>query len=249
VFFEKEGERHCAVHREGGPSLLPSACRNFPRVALRDPRGIFITLSHFCPTAAALLLNASSIAVVEAPASLSLDGAVEGLDATTVLPPLLAPGMLMDYEGYTTWEHQALAVLDDRLYTPSLAMRVITAATRDAVQWRPGLGSLAAHVTRSFEQSRTHHDSETSTAIGRTGLAAKAFLAAHLFASWSAYQDGGLSAVVRSVEHAWALIANENSDNAAFIAAVGAADLRIRHAAHSVGDHVSTRPLPALRLD
>ena len=67
VFFEPRAGRLCAVHRTVGPRLLPSACRNFPRIALRDPRGVFVTLSHYCPTAARLLLLDRDLAIVDAP--------------------------------------------------------------------------------------------------------------------------------------------------------------------------------------
>src|SRR6185436_6391704 len=111
VFFEPLAGRLCAVHRTVGPRLLPSACRNFPRIALRDPRGVFVTLSHYCPTAARLLLRDQDLAIVDAPASITLDGEVEGLDATGVLPPLLRQGMLMSLDAYDTWEREAVATL------------------------------------------------------------------------------------------------------------------------------------------
>ena len=55
VFFEGDRGNLCAIHRELGVESLPMACRQFPRVVLEDPRGTLISLSHFCPTAAALL--------------------------------------------------------------------------------------------------------------------------------------------------------------------------------------------------
>src|SRR4030095_15063922 len=47
----------CIVHRDLGFDALPLTCQHFPRVAIQDPRGIFITLSHFCPTAASMLFR------------------------------------------------------------------------------------------------------------------------------------------------------------------------------------------------
>ena len=108
MFFDSENGRMCAVHRELGEPMLPSACRQFPRVTLTDPRGRWITLSHFCPTAAALLFSPAPVLIVAAPASIALDGAAEGLDATAALPPLLRPGMLMDFDGYGAWERGAI---------------------------------------------------------------------------------------------------------------------------------------------
>src|SRR5262245_57049394 len=64
VFFEKDGGRLCAVHRELGAHSLPAACRQFPRVVLTDARGTLISLSHFCPTAAGLLCSPFPIRIV-----------------------------------------------------------------------------------------------------------------------------------------------------------------------------------------
>jgi len=69
----------------------------FPRIVLHDARGTFISLSHFCPTAASLLFESTGEAViVQAPAALSDIGELDGLDARHVWPPLLRPNMLMD---------------------------------------------------------------------------------------------------------------------------------------------------------
>src|SRR3954468_24731353 len=46
VFFEP-GPNLCIVHRALGVDALPPTCRHFPRIAIRDSRGTFITLSHF----------------------------------------------------------------------------------------------------------------------------------------------------------------------------------------------------------
>src|SRR5688572_25581781 len=81
VFFERNGDRLCTIHRIAGAAALPSACRHFPREVLRDRRGTFISLSHFCPTAARLLLDANgsdALHVITAPASLCLEEPVEG---------------------------------------------------------------------------------------------------------------------------------------------------------------------------
>jgi hypothetical protein len=96
-------------HRRTGLALgLPA----LPRVALADARGIRITLSHFCPTAAGLLFDDTPLRIVAAPERLSLSGTIEGLDATDALPPLLRPGMLMDFDGCDAWERHAIEKLD-----------------------------------------------------------------------------------------------------------------------------------------
>ena len=40
-----------------GEPMLPATCGHFPRLAVRDARGTFVSLSHFCPTAAATLFR------------------------------------------------------------------------------------------------------------------------------------------------------------------------------------------------
>jgi Fe-S-cluster containining protein len=246
VFFEADRQR-CGVHRQAGEDVLPVACRNFPRVTLHDRRGMFITLSHFCPTAAALLLDDGEIAIVEAPAGLSLNGAAKGLDATAVLPPLLRPGMLTDPEGYDAWERAAVATFDDRNRGAREALAVIAAATDGVRAWQPGGDSLATRVSEAFHRAR-NSPAPPRPLPPSLDRGVKAFLAAHLFASWSAYQDGGLAGVVRAVDNAHATVMREllgrrrlgggglgrrrlgeGDSRAPFIAAVRAADFRLRH--------------------
>ena len=154
VFFESDRGNLCAIHRELGVESLPMACRQFPRVVLDDPRGTLISLSHFCPTAAALLRAsppATAFEITEAPPSLSLDGQAEGLDAREVWPPLLRPGMLADHEGYDTWERRAIGVLARDDLTAAHALDIIRMATLAVQTWRPGPLSLRAMVDREFD--------------------------------------------------------------------------------------------------
>lgn len=232
VFYERERHR-CAVHRLAGPQVLPVACRNFPRITLTDRRGTFITLSHFCPTAASLLQTDAPLAIVEAPASLSLDGGVEGLDATGVLPPLLRPGMLMDAGGYTAWEEEAIEVLDNRRYSARAALGIIAAATREIRSWEPGGDTLEARVRDRFEHQR-RRVSPAWPSPPPQEAPIKAFLAAHLFASWHGYQDGGLDAIVHGVDAALATLTRELS-RSSFVPAVRAADFHLRHSRADVG--------------
>jgi hypothetical protein len=94
----------CALHACGSEAMLPSACRHFPRVFLRDARGMLLTLSHFCPTAASLLFDDGPAQVVDAPPGLMLSEPIEGLDARDALPPLVRPDLLSDVAGYDAWE-------------------------------------------------------------------------------------------------------------------------------------------------
>jgi Fe-S-cluster containining protein len=154
VFFEEERGRLCAVHRELGADALPSACRHFPRVVLHDARGMMISLSHFCPTAADLLRAPAAPAVVAAPPNLSLDGTAEGLDARETLPPLLHPGMLTDHDGYAAWERRSIDILARADVSPGEALATIAAVTRTLQAWRPGTVSFRDAVEAAFDRSQ-----------------------------------------------------------------------------------------------
>ena len=145
-----EGQR-CAIHRQLGPGAMPVACQQFPRQVLRDGRGTFISLSHYCPTAAALLLESGPLTIVEAPPSLTLNGAVEGLDATGVLPPLLRWSLLTDLDGYGEWERRSIAVLGSDRRSADAAIENIAAATRIVTRWEPGRMPLRDAVVAAFD--------------------------------------------------------------------------------------------------
>jgi hypothetical protein len=128
---------------------------------LHDARGTLISLSHYCPTAAALLLDPRPPRIVPAPPSLALDGAAEGLDAREALPPLLRPGMLTDRDGYAAWEVRALETLGRDGMDASRAVATIDAATRRIQEWRPGGAPLRDTVNREFDvASAPEHDED-----------------------------------------------------------------------------------------
>lgn len=109
VFFHR-GTGLCVVHRDAGEAALPATCRHFPRVAVRDARGTFISLTHYCPTAAATLFRDDvPVAIVASPPAFP-PGDYEGLEVgADEWPPLLHPRMLMDVEGYAAWERHMVA--------------------------------------------------------------------------------------------------------------------------------------------
>jgi Fe-S-cluster containining protein len=156
VFFEQDAGRLCLIHRVAGVDALPSACRHFPRRFLRDGRGTFVSLSHFCPTAASLLIGGHPLEVVDAAPPLMLEEPIEGLDAREALPPLLHPGVLCDLEGYSAWERAAIGVFARADLTCQGALDRVTAATDRVRAWRPGAGSLAGHVVSAFQEDLRH---------------------------------------------------------------------------------------------
>jgi hypothetical protein len=125
----------CAIHRVLGHDALPAACQHFPRAAVTDDAGTFVTLSHFCPTAAGMLFRDDvELSIVEAPASFGSMSEYEGFDARGALPPLLAPGMLMDLESHHAWERH------------DLALERLSADAADLRSWTPLEGSLRARI-------------------------------------------------------------------------------------------------------
>ena len=144
--------KRCSLQTAGGETMLPSACRHFPRVYLRDGRGDLLTLSHFCPTAARLLLDPAPLRIVEAAPPLALAEPIEGLDARGALPPLLRPGMLADLAGYDAWEHAVTAVFF-QAPDASTAFARIDAATSRIRAWSPERGPLVDAVASAFGEA------------------------------------------------------------------------------------------------
>ena len=145
VFFHSRSGL-CVIHRDLGEPQLPATCRYFPRIAVRDWRGTFISLTHYCPTAAGMLFRDDvELKIVEGPAAFP-PAAYEGLTVDPeAWPPLLHPRMLMDLEGYTAWERHMVARCAQELSSES----VIGTLARDARllrTFRPGNGSLTAAV-------------------------------------------------------------------------------------------------------
>ena len=132
----------CEIHHELGHAALPSACQHFPRECLIDPRGVFVTLSHYCPTAASLLFSHTGpVTIVEGPPVLPI-GDPEGLDARDVLPPLLRPGLLMDHAAYNAWETHLVKSLTSSDDEPEQLLMALDHDARSLCTWRPRDGAL-----------------------------------------------------------------------------------------------------------
>lgn len=154
VFFDRDAGRLCVIHRDAGVAALPSACRHFPRKVLTDARGTLISLSHFCPTAAALLLTSMPLATVHAEPPLRLTPPMEGLDASEALPPLLRPGLLCDIDGYDAWERAAIETFARTDLAYDTCIDLVAAATEVTRDWRPGDGRLSERVGTGFRSAR-----------------------------------------------------------------------------------------------
>jgi len=142
VFLE-HGTRLCIIHRDLGEPALPSTCRHFPRLAVRDRRGTFITLSHFCPTAASMLFRDDRpLDIVSAPPAFpSAD--YEGLVVTgDDLPPLLSPAMLMDWGDYTAWERHMVRRCANADAGPESVLASLQRDVQLLRVWKPGATPL-----------------------------------------------------------------------------------------------------------
>jgi hypothetical protein len=216
----------CSVHRAGGVQALPVTCRMFPRVVLQDRRGTFISLSHFCPTAASLLFEGSdALTIVDAPAALADIGELDGLDARAEWPPLLRPGVLMDLESYGAWERRAVTALTSGSAAPADALAALAAATRSISTWTPGDGQLLDVVHAAFDALGNTREA----AMPRDGLAVRRWLAARLFGAWIAYQGDGLAATVAYLASCLATFEREFDADGDTLQAIRRSDLRVLH--------------------
>ena len=146
VFLDR-GTKLCIVHRDLGEPALPATCRYFPRLAVRDDRGTFITLSHFCPTAAAMLFRDDcALAITSGPHAFP-PGQYEGLVVTSDdLPPLLTPTRLMDGPGYSAWERHMVMRCAEGERSPESTVATLERDARLLRAWKPGRMTLVDAV-------------------------------------------------------------------------------------------------------
>jgi len=159
----------CVIHRDVGEALLPATCRHFPRLAVRDSRGTFISLTHYCPTAAAALFRDVPVEIVESPPAFP-DAEYEGLVITDEdWPPLLRPEVLADADSYGAWErHMVRRCVDPVLSAESVIatlegdariVRAVAPVTGEsivrAIAGLPESG-IATDVPRTLDGSLEH---------------------------------------------------------------------------------------------
>jgi hypothetical protein len=138
--------RLCRVQRDHGEAMLPGSCYQFPRRALVDARGTFVSLTHFCPTAAWQLFRADvELAIVGDPPAFSEHREYDPLDGRDEWPPLLRPTVLFDLASYARWERFIVETLAAPQPARS-ALQAIAATAERLRRWSPADGPLAAHV-------------------------------------------------------------------------------------------------------
>lgn len=216
----------CAIHGTHGMQALPVTCRMFPRIVLHDVRGTFISLSHFCPTAARLLFDAAGdAAIVEAPQPLAGVGELDGLDARGDWPPLLRAGVLMDPDSYGEWERRAVSLLTAGDASPEDALGGLEETTARLTAWKPATGALLDAVHAAFEGVA----SGTGPRRAGADAAVKRWLAARLFGAWTAYQGAGLAATLRYLRACLQTFTRERDADGDALEAIRRSDLRILH--------------------
>ena len=142
-----------------------------------------MTLSHYCPTAAGMLFHpviprdfgspgpegsaGPLLRIVEDPPAFPAEWPWEGLDARDALPPLLRPGVLMDWPSLERWERFAVSVLAEEDRSPEAALDVLAAAAEEARRWTPAAGPFGPF----FEGVLAVVDPEEPAArVGRRGV-------------------------------------------------------------------------------
>jgi len=230
TFFDG-GSRLCAIHHAGGHAALPLSCRMFPRLVLHDARGTFISLSHFCPTAAGLLFDHDQswppTIIVDAPSALTDVGPLDGLDARDAWPPLLRPGVLMDLESYDAWERLGIDLLTRDGLAADVSLDTLASITNRIAVWSPGNTTPLLHAVRDAFAV----PAPPAATINAHDPAVKRWLAARLFGNWIAYQGDGLEAIVRYLRGCLAIFATELARDGRPLEAVRRSDLLIVHKA------------------
>lgn len=254
VFHDTHPSGGCRIQRTLGHEALPLSCRQFPRHVVTDPRGVSVTLSHYCPTARTMLDRAQGPTTIARHArGFPAHGEYAGLDAASALPPLLHPQCLLDWEAWWQIEDRAVRLVDEHPSTalPRLALAVEhlrtwrpgTALLRDVVHrafdlagvaivsdWVPATDLVAAHLADALESVPAEWRAEAERALAvraapPTLPVIGRFLAAHVFANWTVHTGRGLRTWYRSIEAAGCLLHLTHDP--------GMVDLVLRHLAGS----------------
>lgn len=197
------GASGCAIYRH-----RPRSCEHFPYVCVIDPRGVHVTLSHYCPTAAALLFDDDTAEIVEGPAIFGDGRNPEGLDAMEALPPTeieaadgadVAPQgcagrpRLMGWDEVSRWERRIVRAVASDTRVPGPPDLALFAHARDAMPadltWPDVPGDVAEAWARWVAPSWPRW----APAVGR-------YLAARVHGSWAMCLGSGPRDVLRSVD-------------------------------------------------
>jgi hypothetical protein len=166
-------------------------------VSVIDPRGVHVTLSHYCPTAASLLFDGNdSVRVVEGPSVLGDDRIPEGLDARDALPPADARATrLLSWADVTAFEAALVArVAGDETIPDAPALDCYERA-RAAVLAGWSWPSAPAETDEHWHRLVAPAWARWAPVVGR-------YLASKAHASWAMCLGDGPRAVERTVNQA-----------------------------------------------
>lgn len=194
----------CVFHAPGTGCLVhaarPASCEHFPYVVVIDPRGVHVSLSHYCPTAASLLFHPEASLAIVAGAPIVPDGRLpEGLDARDALPPVAGgsgPARLMDWADVTAWEQAAVYRWAESARAVPLSPHEGILA--DAYAAVPA-GLPAWQVPPSLKEGWTRWG---AAGWGDWHLVIGRYLGARVMASWALHLGEGVSLVDASVAQA-----------------------------------------------
>ena len=140
--FHTAGPCGCGLHAWGGVDAKPIACRQFPWIAVHDPRGTCASLSHVCPAAQDRLLDPALLVLAPLPRTAVT---FDGLDVRRSLPPALSARRLLDWDALSAWEAQALDACA-RNDAPEDLLPDLIALRTHALRWTAAQGPLAAWI-------------------------------------------------------------------------------------------------------
>ncbi len=249
MFFEA-GRPGCSIH-----DVKPAGCRHFPYLCLIDQRGVHVSLSHYCPTAAALLFeHRGPVAIVEGHAPTG-DDDVEGMDARE---SLTSPGFaarseerLMSFEELSAWEREQISRAQiDELQDEDVAL---FHQARSAVPAPWGWPEPPEHLSEIWW-------SQVAPAWTHFAEVLANYAAAKLFASWSLYLGDGVEAAAHSARIASAVLRIETArqcalfhrplDRELMIEAIRQSDLLLVHYADpgllAAASSAAARDIPRL---
>jgi Fe-S-cluster containining protein len=140
--FHRAGPCGCGLHAWGGADAKPVGCRQFPWIAVHDPRGTFASLSHVCPAAQDRLVDPALLVLAPLPRTAA---SFDGLDVRRSLPPALGTRLLLDWDALSAWETQALDACA-RNDAPEGVLQDLLALRTHAQRWSAAQGPLAAWI-------------------------------------------------------------------------------------------------------
>jgi len=140
--FHTAGPCGCGLHAWGGADAKPVACRQFPWIAVHDPRGTFASLSHVCPGAQDRLVDPALLVLAPLPRTAA---SFDGLDVRRSLPPALSSRRLLGWDALSAWESQALDACA-RNDAPEGALHDLLSLRTHAQRWTTAQGPLAAWI-------------------------------------------------------------------------------------------------------